>query len=59
MIDVIPWDDVYTHDDAEQAYQSFFMSFNAIFNKGFPLVNNPTKRIVLPENPDLPQVFAS
>ena len=30
MIDVIPWDDVYTHDDA---YQSFFMSFNAGFNK--------------------------
>ena len=33
MIDVIPWDDVYAHDDAEQAYQSFFMSFIAGFNK--------------------------
>ena len=44
MIDVISWDDVYTQDDAEQVYQSFFMSFNAVFNKCFPLVSNQTKK---------------
>ena len=38
------WDDVYTHDDAEQVYQSFFISFNTVFNKCFPLVSNQTKK---------------
>lgn len=40
----VQWDDVYTHDDVEQAYQSLMASFNSVFNQCFPLVSKKTKK---------------
>ncbi len=44
LIDDVPWDNVYMHDDDELAYQSFIALFNSVFNKCFPLVNMLSKK---------------
>ena len=45
MVDDILWDDVYTHNDVEQAYQSFFKSFNSVFNRCFPPVSKKANKV--------------